>query len=132
MRDFEVGDMVYASDWCYGEIFELDDEGAYVSYETPGGGGSFFFPFEELTFAEPIPTIPSLRDKLLVIAGARATYMDYIGDIDIPGGLEAEDDLAKFVVEAVDTYIKLPEDIPFDIFIETELKCTYGKDESDV
>lgn len=50
MNDFQVGDMVYASDWCYGEIVEIDQEHkiAYVEFETCNGGGCLPFEFEDL------------------------------------------------------------------------------------
>lgn len=45
MRDeiFEVGDWVYAGDWCYGQIIGLDFENreALVEFDTGSGGGSF-------------------------------------------------------------------------------------------
>ena len=31
---FEVGDYVYASDWCYGRIIDLDYDGAFIEFET--------------------------------------------------------------------------------------------------
>lgn len=68
----------------------------------------------------------SIRDNLLVTAGARAAYMDSSGTISLPGGLEGEEKLARFIVNAVMTYIKLPEDIPFDIFIEEALINDFG------
>lgn len=56
MDEFGIGDYVYASDWCYGQIVDIDNKGARVEYETPGGGGSFWFHFNELTKAtEPTP-----------------------------------------------------------------------------
>lgn len=63
----------------------------------------------------------SLRDSLLITAGARAAYMDIRGDINIPGGLDGEDNLSKVIVDAVRTYLKLPYEVPFDFFIEGEL-----------
>lgn len=50
---FEVGDWVYAGDWCYGQIVDLDFENrkALVEFDTGSGGGSFWFEFGELTRA---------------------------------------------------------------------------------
>ena len=48
---FEVGDYVYASDWCYGRIIDLDYDGAFIEFETTGGGGSCYFYFDEITKA---------------------------------------------------------------------------------
>ena len=48
---FEIGDRVYASDWCYGVIIDINDEGAVVEFETSRGGG-FFFYFDELEKAD--------------------------------------------------------------------------------
>lgn len=52
MRDFKVGDWVCASDWCYGEIIEIDQDNkiAYVSFATWGGGGCLSFGLDELMF----------------------------------------------------------------------------------
>ena len=55
MSNFKIDDWVYASDWCYGQIMDIDEEAgeALVSYETERGGGSFYFDISELTAAEP-------------------------------------------------------------------------------
>lgn len=45
---FAIGDYVYASDWCYGRIIDLDYDGAFVEFETSNGGGSFSFYLDEL------------------------------------------------------------------------------------
>lgn len=53
MRDeiFEVGDWIYAGDWCYGRIVDLDFENreALVEFDTESGGVSFWFEFGEMT-----------------------------------------------------------------------------------
>jgi hypothetical protein len=126
MSKFKIGDWVYAEDWCYGQIVDLHSSWAVVEYSTPAGGGSFSFKLSELYKAEP-PKSYSIRDNLLITAGARAAYMDMRGNIDLPGGLEGEDRLAEFVVDAVRTYSKITDDIPFDEFIERELVCEFGK-----
>lgn len=46
--DFKVGDMVYASDWCYGEIIGIENNIAYVEFEAEGGGGTAPFELNEL------------------------------------------------------------------------------------
>lgn len=48
--DFKVGDMVYASDWCYGEIIRIEDNIADVEFETAGGGGTASFELSELKY----------------------------------------------------------------------------------
>lgn len=69
----------------------------------------------------------SLRDNLLVTAGARAAYMDSEGCIDLPGGVEGEDILAGFIVKAVNHY--LFNDVgPFDLYIEKALLAKFGGD----
>lgn len=72
----------------------------------------------------------SLRDNLLVTAGARAIYMETNGDIVLPGGVTGEDELAEFIAEAVDRYIaNIPYGVgPFDIYIETGLSRKFGGD----
>lgn len=69
-----------------------------------------------------------VRDNLLVTAGARAGYMAAKDIIELPCGLEGEDVLAEFIVNAVSTYIKLPNDIPYDLFIEEALYEEFGKE----
>ena len=48
---FEVGDWVYAGDWCYGQIVDIDfeKEEALVEFDTGSDGGSLWFEFGELT-----------------------------------------------------------------------------------
>ena len=70
-----------------------------------------------------------IRDNLLVTAGARAGYMAARDIIELPYGLEGEYILTEFITSAVTTYIKLPEDIPFDFFIEEALYYKFGKGE---
>lgn len=74
----------------------------------------------------------SLRDNLLVTAGARAAYMDSKDCIDLPGGVEGEDILAEFIVDMVDQYLYANAIAigvePFDIYIETALLDRFGGD----
>lgn len=51
MSNFKVGDYVYASDWCFGEIVELCEDHAYVEFETDFGGGTMPFAYDELKLA---------------------------------------------------------------------------------
>lgn len=53
MNKFNVGDWVYAGDWCYGQIVELGDECATVQFDTGSGGGSFSFELDALELAAP-------------------------------------------------------------------------------
>ena len=50
---FEIGDQVYAGDWCYGQIIDISFENkeALVEFDTGTGGGSLWFEFGELTKA---------------------------------------------------------------------------------
>lgn len=50
--DFQIGDWVYASDWCYGQIMDIDGDSALVEFETERGGGSFWFYIDALELAE--------------------------------------------------------------------------------
>lgn len=63
MSKFNIGDWVYASDWCYGQIMDIDEKGgeACVSYVTERGGGSFYFDISELTAAEPPKEYPGIK-----------------------------------------------------------------------
>lgn len=67
-----------------------------------------------------------IRDNLLVTAGARAGYMDSMGVINIPEGLDAEDDLAYYLIDSVDYYYNELIDVNFDEYIEDELNKKYG------
>ena len=70
-----------------------------------------------------------IREHLLVIMGARAAYMDMVGTIDIPEGLEAEGALAQFVKKTVERYLQKAtdgEDVNFDEYIETALINQYA------
>lgn len=71
----------------------------------------------------------NIREHLMVIMGARAAYMDYECRIDIPGGLEGEGELVKFVRRTVERYIQKAtdgEDVNFDEYIETALLKQYA------
>lgn len=72
----------------------------------------------------------SLRDNLLVTAGARAAYMDSKDCIDLPGGVEGEDILAGFIVDMVDQYMYADAICigvePFDVYIEKALLAKFG------
>lgn len=45
---YEIGDYVYAADWCYGKIVDLDEKGAWVEFDTGTGGGTLYFYYDEL------------------------------------------------------------------------------------
>ena len=62
MSKFEVGDWVYAGDYIYGQIVEIDDDDtAHVEFDTGSGGGCLPFEFSELQKAEP-----PKKEKLIV------------------------------------------------------------------
>ena len=46
--DFKVGDYVYASDWRYGVIVEIENDVAHVEFEDACGGGCLPFGLDEL------------------------------------------------------------------------------------
>ena len=52
MERFNVGDWVYASDWCYGCITKIEDGFAVVEFDTDSGGGNCSFMLEDLKKAE--------------------------------------------------------------------------------
>ena len=69
------------------------------------------------------------REHLLVVMGARAAYLDSMGTIDIPGGLEAEGNLVWFVKKTVERYIRETaegKDVNFDEYIENALVNEYA------
>ena len=50
--DFQVGDWVYASDWCYGQIVDIDGDLISVEFDTAGGGGTWTFEMHEVRLAK--------------------------------------------------------------------------------
>ena len=71
----------------------------------------------------------SIRDNMLVTAGARAAYMDDANIIKLPSGLDGEDELAIFLSKVVDQYInyrRFFDEPNFDEFIEKSLQEKYG------
>lgn len=47
-NEFEIGDKVYAGDWFYGTIVDIDGDIAFCEFETERGGGTLAFKFREL------------------------------------------------------------------------------------
>ena len=57
MKEFNVGDWVYAGDYIYGQIVQIDDDGCvHVEYITGTGGGCLPFDFDDLKIAKA-PTV---------------------------------------------------------------------------
>lgn len=48
--DFNIGDRVYAGNWCEGIIVDIRDNIADVEFETAGGGGCLPFSLNELEY----------------------------------------------------------------------------------
>ena len=69
----------------------------------------------------------NMRTNLLVIAGMRAAYMDRTGTIDIPSGLEGEEDVSKFIMYLVDNFILSDDAENFDEYIEIGLMRRYSR-----
>lgn len=53
IQKFNIGDYVYAEDWCYGKIVYLTDKYAEIDFDTMRGGGSLTFSLDDLKHAEP-------------------------------------------------------------------------------
>lgn len=93
MEKFNVGDWVYASDWCYGCITDIKGDFAVVEYETDRGGGNCSFVLEDLKKAEApkrniLKTLPQYhfdRDDFCSIMFDVFTTEEYI-DIDVECG----------------------------------------------
>lgn len=66
-----------------------------------------------------------LRDNLLVTAGSRAAYMDSFRVIDLPYGVDGEDEIAAVITKLVDEYLENNIDESFDVFIEKALIKAY-------
>jgi hypothetical protein len=73
--DFQVGDMVYASDWCYGEIIRIEDNIADIEFETAGGGGTISFELSELKH-ECSGCIYDLTDRIVTDVETFNTILD--------------------------------------------------------
>lgn len=68
-----------------------------------------------------------LRDNLLVTAGARAAYMHCAGCIELPHGIEGEEEIALYISTVVDRYMTFDTDENFDEYIEMALTDKYGR-----
>lgn len=70
----------------------------------------------------------SLRDDLLVTAGARAAYMEDVNYITLPHDVDGEAKLAESISRMIDCYLNQVRyrDICYDDYIETELMKEYG------
>ena len=69
--------------------------------------------------------VPEIRDNLLVMAGARAAYMNCNDKIDIPAGIEEEFKSSEFLTKVVDDYLRFDWE-NFDLYLETKLIEKYG------
>lgn len=95
MDKFNIGDWVYASDWCYGQIASIDGDIASVEYDTEieGGYGLCSFMLEDLKKAESpkrnaLETLPQYhfdRDDFCNVMFDVFTTEEYI-DIDVECG----------------------------------------------
>ena len=70
-------------------------------------------------------TVAKFRDNLLVTAGMRIAYMDDLGLIDIPRGVEGEHKISKFIGMLIDNY-PVGCDVNFDEYIERAILKEYG------
>jgi hypothetical protein len=52
MYEFEIGDYVYASDWCYGQVVDIDGDLVSVEFDTGRGGGTWTFEAHEIRLAK--------------------------------------------------------------------------------
>lgn len=50
----EIGDKVYAQDWCDGIITDIDGDEALIEFETARGGGSIWFSTNDLRLVEDV------------------------------------------------------------------------------
>lgn len=71
----------------------------------------------------------ALRENLLVTFGTRAAYMDSMGKISLPSGVDGEDEIAAAAVDVVDRFLSNTAwDTSFDEFIETALTERFGEE----
>ena len=50
--NFKLGDWVYASDWCYGQIVAIDEDLIMVEFDTGTGGGTCTFDADDVVLAD--------------------------------------------------------------------------------
>ena len=77
----------------------------------------------------------TIRDNLLVTIGVRAGEMHCLDYINLPCGVNGEDDIGVFCAMVVDAWldnISLADEMGFDEWIETNLSKQYGHDETGV
>lgn len=70
-----------------------------------------------------------LRNNLLVTMGARAAYMECLGLIELPRGVDGEKELSDFITNKVDIYMAerlVTYDMNFDQYMEESLLNKYG------
>ena len=67
----------------------------------------------------------SLRDDLLVTAGARAARLECFDRIELPPFVDGERELARFIAHIVDYWLVNERD-NFDLYIEERLLKEYG------
>lgn len=67
MDNFQIGDWVYADDWCYGQIMDIHSSWAIVEYDTVTGGGSFSFKLSELSKAPAPKHTKTVKQQVLDI-----------------------------------------------------------------
>lgn len=103
MDKFNVGDFVYAGDYIYGEITHIEDNGAYVEFSTAGGGGSFFFEWDEMRLAEKPVRTNYMFDKLKPHIGHNIVCV-YYGDKDNPADICIECEDCCEVLVSAETY----------------------------
>jgi hypothetical protein len=53
MENFQIGDYVFAEDWCYGRIIYINEVYAEIYFDTLKGGDSMTFALKDLKHAEP-------------------------------------------------------------------------------
>lgn len=69
METFKVSDSVYAEEWCYGRIVDIEEDLAYVQFETYRGGGCLPFKLSELKHEKWCITTDDLCHDGIVFLG---------------------------------------------------------------
>lgn len=105
-RNFKVGDWVYASDWCYGQIVEIDEDNlAHVEFDTGTGGGCMPFELSELDLAEAPKRRFSFNGIGLEISGTEDMLKELVSYISY-GDSEPSNALADIISE-IETALNL-------------------------
>ena len=69
---------------------------------------------------------PLMENNLYVTFGCRAGEMYEMGEIELPAGVDGEEELTVVAEDCIGIWLRDKPDTPFDVFIETILYEHFG------